>query len=67
MAPGRFALTATVAAWRDYLPRHFPLPHPSWRNTGWLNRNPWFAAEALPELRRRVAILLSGGSVDEGR
>lgn len=60
-------LTRTVAAWRDYLPRHFPLPHPSWRNTGWLNRNPWFAAEALPELRRRVAILLAGGSVDEGR
>ena len=58
----RPSLTATVAAWRDYLPRHFPLPHPSWRNPGWLNRNPWFAAEALPELRRRVAILLSGGS-----
>lgn len=63
----RPTLTQTVAAWRDYLPRHFPLPHPSWRNTGWLNRNPWFAAEALPELRRRVAILLAGGSVDEGR
>jgi uracil-DNA glycosylase len=58
----RPTLTATVAAWRDYLPRHFPLPHPSWRNTGWLNRNPWFAAEALPELRRRVAVLLSGDS-----
>ena len=63
----RPTLTQTVAAWRDYLPRHFPLPHPSWRNTGWLNRNPWFADEALPELRRRVAILLAGGSVDEGR
>lgn len=63
----RPTLTQTVAAWRDYLPRDFPLPHPSWRNTGWLNRNPWFAAEALPELRRRVAILLAGGSVDEGR
>ncbi|WP_374446880.1 uracil-DNA glycosylase family protein [Stella sp.] len=63
----RSTLTETVAAWRDYLPRHFPLPHPSWRNTGWLNRNPWFAAEALPELRRRVATLLAGASVDERR
>jgi uracil-DNA glycosylase len=27
------------------------LPHPSWRNTAWLNRNPWFATEALPALR----------------
>lgn len=63
----RPTLTETVAAWRDYLPRHFPLPHPSWRNTGWLNRNPWFAAEALPELRRRVALLLAGDSVGERR
>lgn len=63
----RPTLTETVAAWRDYLPRHFPLPHPSWRNTGWLNRNPWFTDEALPELRRRVAILLAGGSVDQRR
>ncbi len=50
-------LTETVAAWRSFLPRYFPLPHPSWRNTGWLKRHPWFAAEALPELRRRVRAL----------
>jgi uracil-DNA glycosylase len=48
----------TVAAWREYLPRHLPLPHPSWRTTMWERRNPWFAAELLPELRRRVAALL---------
>lgn len=35
-----------------------PLPHPSWRNSGWLKRNPWFAQELLPELRRRVRNLL---------
>ena len=34
------------------------LPHPSWRNSGWLKRNPWFAAELLPELRARVARLV---------
>ena len=35
-------LADTVRAWRDYLPEFFPLPHPSWRNLGWLARNPWF-------------------------
>ncbi|PST21860.1 uracil-DNA glycosylase [Mesorhizobium plurifarium] len=34
-----------------------PLPHPSWRNTGWLRRNPWFEAELLPFLRERVRAL----------
>ena len=35
----------------------FPLPHPSWRNSGWLKRNPWFEAELLPALQLRVAAL----------
>jgi uracil-DNA glycosylase len=47
-------LADTVRAWRDYLPEFFPLPHPSWRNIGWLRRNPWFAKDVLPALRRRV-------------
>jgi uracil-DNA glycosylase len=51
-------LGETVKAWREYLPRHLPLPHPSWRNTAWLRRNPWFEAEVLPELRARVHTLL---------
>jgi len=49
------SVAETVQSWRDYLPQFLPLPHPSWRNTGWLKRNPWFAAELVPELRRRVA------------
>jgi uracil-DNA glycosylase len=53
-------MTATVARWREFLPRELPLPHPSWRTTGWERRNPWFAAELLPELRRRVAAALAG-------
>jgi uracil-DNA glycosylase len=32
-----------------------PLPHPSWRNTGWLKANPWFETEVLPTLRAEVA------------
>jgi uracil-DNA glycosylase len=55
---GRRSMTATVAAWRDYLPRYLPLPHPSWRTTAWERKNPWFAEELLPELRRRVRAAL---------
>ena len=51
---GRGAMTERVRRFRDYLPGYFPLPHPSWRTTGWERRNPWFAAEALPELRKAV-------------
>jgi uracil-DNA glycosylase len=47
-------LTETVRAWRDYAPRYVPLPHPSWRNTAWLKRNPWFEEEVLPWLRSHV-------------
>lgn len=51
-------LTDTVARWRDFGPAIMPLPHPSWRNSGWLRRNPWFEAEVLPTLRARVEALL---------
>lgn len=47
-------VTATVAAWRDHAPRVFPLPHPSWRNTGWRKANPWFATDVIPALRAEV-------------
>jgi uracil-DNA glycosylase len=52
------SMAETVAAWRAYLPRYLPLPHPSWRNTAWLRRNPWFEAELVPELRKRVRQLI---------
>ena len=52
-------MTETVKAWRDYSPRYIPLPHLSWRNNGWLKKNPWFEAELLPYLRRRVRRVLS--------
>jgi uracil-DNA glycosylase len=55
----RPTLADTVAAWRDYLPRYLPMPHPSWRNTGWLKRNPWFEDEVVPYLRGRVAAILA--------
>lgn len=51
-------MTETVRAWRDYAPAYLPMPHPSWRNTGWLRRNPWFEAEVIPFLRKRVKGIL---------
>lgn len=57
------SMTETVMDWRRHLGRNeqpavLPLPHPSWRNTGWLKRHPWFAEDLLPELRKRVQSLI---------
>ncbi len=51
-------VTRVVAGWRDHAPRLFPLPHPSWRNTAWLKKNPWFETDLLPVLRARVQEVL---------
>ena len=55
----RGSMTETVRAWRDYPPAALPMPHPSWRNSAWLKRHPWFEAEALPYLRERVGLILA--------
>lgn len=56
---GAGAVSALVADWRSHAAQGiWPLPHPSWRNTGWLKRNPWFEAELVPELRRAVRRVL---------
>ena len=52
-------LGETVRCWRGYPADVLPLPHPSWRNSAWLKRNPWFEAELVPELRQRVRTALS--------
>jgi uracil-DNA glycosylase len=52
-------LRETVLNWRSFLPRYLVMPHPSWRNTAWLARNPWFEAETRPWLRARVAEIIS--------
>jgi uracil-DNA glycosylase len=53
------SVSETVRAWREYGPMVIPLPHPSWRNNGWLKKNPWFEAELVPFLRARIAAVLS--------
>ena len=52
-------MSETVEAWHDYTPRVLPLPHPSWRNNAWIARHPFFEAELLPWLRRRVRALVA--------
>ena len=53
------SLTENVRNFRDALPGgFFPLPHPSPRNTLWLRQRPWFEAEVVSELRRRVKKIL---------
>jgi len=54
-------LSSVVSRWRDFAggrPKVIPLPHPSWRNSGWLKRNPWFEADLLPDLRAAVRTAL---------
>jgi uracil-DNA glycosylase len=51
-------VTEAVRDWRAAGPALLPLPHPSWRNSAWLKRNPWFEAELVPELRARIAAAL---------
>lgn len=48
------SLTETVSNWRAHAARPIPvfaLPHPSWRNSGWIKRHSWFAEQTLPALK----------------
>jgi uracil-DNA glycosylase len=55
---GKGAMTDRVRRFRELGPAIVPLPHPSWRTTGWERRNPWFGEELLPALRQAVAVAL---------
>ena len=60
-------LTETVRNWRSILYANdtptpvMPLPHPSWRNSGWIRKNPWFDTELVPELKQLVHQHVSDG------
>lgn len=51
-------LTETVRNYKAYLPKFFPMPHPSPRNRIWVKKNEWFEEEVVHELRARVGELL---------
>ncbi len=50
--------TEVIRDFEAYVPKYFPLVHPSPRNNIWLAKNPWFEPELLPELKKRVAQLM---------
>lgn len=54
-ASKRQSLTERVRGFAAYGPAFLPLPHPSWRSSGWMARNPWFESDVLPALRAAVS------------
>ncbi len=53
-------VTETVKGWESHGETLFPLSHPSWRNTGWLKKNPRFEENFLPKLRKQVQRVMHG-------
>ena len=56
---GKGAMAERVRRFRELGPATIPLPHPSWRTSGWERRNPWFGSDLLPVLRQAVAAALN--------
>jgi hypothetical protein len=52
-------LTETVRSYKDYLPKYFPIVHPSPLNFRWQKANPWFEGEVVPVLRDKVHKILA--------
>lgn len=54
------SMTESCRQWREHLTNgYFVLPHPSPRNVGWFQSNPWFKDEVLPTLKSEVRSALS--------
>ena len=51
-------LTETVGEYKNYLPKYFPIPHPSPTNRFWFTKNPWFETNVVPDLQHRIAQII---------
>ena len=51
-------LTETVRCFDEYLPKYFPIVHPSPLNFRWQAKNPWFLKEGVPVLKKNVCEIL---------
>lgn len=60
LGKGAGSVSDVTRNWRAHVPGILPLPHPSWRNTAWLAKNPWFGEEVVPWLRTRIRELTGG-------
>src|SRR3546814_11715435 len=63
LGPG--SVIERVYAFSTYLPKYFPLPHPSWRAGIWAQTHPWFDEEVVPALRTAIRRVLSGAERSE--
>ena len=50
--------TEVIRDFEKYLPKYFPLIHPSPRNNIWLAKNPWFEPQLVPELPKSLPQLM---------
>ncbi|MEN1784028.1 MAG: uracil-DNA glycosylase family protein [Bacteroidota bacterium] len=53
-------LTENVRDFENFLPKYFPLPHPSPVNHFWMRKNPWFETDVNPRIQELVSRILSG-------
>lgn len=51
-------LTNRVSNFKEYLPKYWPLPHPSPVNRFWRSKNPWFEESVVPQLQKKIKELL---------
>ena len=51
-------LTETVRCFDEYLPKYFPIVHPSPLNFRWQAKNSWFLKEVVPVLKKNVCEIL---------
>jgi len=51
-------LTETVRNYQEYLPKYFPIVHPSPLNFRWQAKNQWFEKDVVPVLQRMVETIL---------
>lgn len=56
-------LAEAIRDWQMHWPGTVLLPHPSPRNTGWLQRNGWFEDELLPPVRSRIEAVLGDSTL----
>ena len=51
-------LEDTVKHFQEYLPKYFPIVHPSGRTDIWRTEHPWFDETVVPALREHVHAIL---------
>lgn len=53
-------LTETVISYQEFLPKYFPLVHPSPLNFRWHGKNKWFLESITPELKKNGSYYFNG-------